>query len=77
MSLGLGIVLALAGLVTEGILGSRGTRRVQLARKKKKELHKSEDTTYRVPMEALESLATSLLASLEAPLVACWTVSET
>lgn len=32
---------------------------------------------YRVPMEALLSLATSLLVSLEAPEAAFWTVSET
>ncbi len=32
---------------------------------------------YRVPMGALLSLATSLLASLEAPWVALWTLSET
>lgn len=32
---------------------------------------------YRVPMEALLSLATSLLVSLETPEAAFWTVSET
>lgn len=35
------------------------------------------DKAYRVPREALLSLATSLLASLEAVLVAPLTVSET
>lgn len=71
MGAGLGVVARLVDLVTEGVLGSRGT--VDVSDDRLMQYHQ----THRVPMGALLSLATSLLVSLETPETAPWTVSAT
>jgi hypothetical protein len=83
VDVGLGVVAVLLDLVAEGILGSGGT----VSGARLSAMHTEDgrggygggqrEATYRVLMPTLESLATSLLASLEAPEVAPLTDSET
>ena len=74
VALSLGIVARLLSLVANGILSSGGTEDLLVAMISKEMGRRK---SYRVPMEALLSLATSLLPSLETPEAAFWTCSET
>lgn len=75
VGLGLRVVLGLVDLVTKSILGGAGSE-VGVSECAHEEMGR-DVKTYRLPTPTLLSLATSLLASLEAPEVACWTDSAT
>lgn len=66
------IVLVLLGLVLEGVDTGLGTARLLVVLGGSTA---TETRTYRLPMPTLESLATSLLASLEASWVVPWILS--
>ena len=76
-----GVVLGLIDLVGDGIAGGvEAVWREESQYTSQEEDADAEDAgrdAYRVPRPWLLSLATSLLASLEAPLVALWTLSAT
>jgi hypothetical protein len=76
-------VLRLVSLVAEGVL--RGRRKTKESARRSEREHnegveergRTTPADRRVPIEAFESLATSLLVSLEAPEASCWADSET
>ena len=70
VALGLGVVLGLVHLVGDGITGSGDTEKKAMLVSDDQVRAAKMSEAYRVPMPALESLATFLLASLEAPEVA-------
>jgi hypothetical protein len=75
VDLSLVVVAGLLDLVAEGVLGGGDTDICISRVLKAMDMVRSQ--SYRVPMGACPSLATSLLTSLLAPEVAPWTVSET